>query len=151
VAVKDKVPDALRNRLGIAVAMRTYRAYRELLASPRWQKLAARGALPQRLLWGSTGTKDPTAPDGLYVEALAAPDTINTMPEKTLLAFADHGEVKGAMPTDGGNAEAVLADFAAAGVNAGTLAADLQREGTAAFAESWHALMLRIASKRGLP
>lgn len=91
VAVKDKVQDALRNRLGIAIAMRTYKAYRELLASPRWQALAARGAGPQRLLWGSTGTKDPTAPDGLYVEALAAPDTINTMPEKTLLAFADQG------------------------------------------------------------
>ncbi len=151
VAVKDKVQDALRNRLGIAIAMRTYKAYRELLASPRWQELAARGAGPQRLLWGSTGTKDPTAPDGLYVEALAAPDTINTMPEKTLLAFADHGQVKGAMPLDGGDAEAVLADFAAAGVNDQTLAADLQREGTAAFAKSWNELMLRIASKRGRP
>lgn len=150
VAVKDKVPDALRNRLGIAVAMRTYKTYRELLGSPRWQKLAARGALPQRLLWGSTGTKDPTAPDGLYVEALAAPDTINTMPEKTLLAFADHGEVKGAMPIDGGDAEAVLTDSAAAGVDDDALAADLQREGTAAFARSWNELMLGIASKRGL-
>jgi transaldolase len=148
VAVKDKVPDALRNRLGIAVAMRTYKAYRELLGLPRWQKLAAHGASPQRLLWGSTGTKDPAAPDGLYVEALAAPDTINTMPEKTLLAFADHGQVKGAMPIDGGDAEAVLADFAAAGFNDQTLAADLQREGTAAFAKSWNELMSRIASKR---
>ena len=151
VAVKDKVPEALRSRLGIAVAMRTYKAYRELLASPRWQKLAAREAQPQRLLWGSTGTKDPTAPDGLYVEALAAPDTINTMPEKTLLAFADHGEVKGAMPIDGGDAEAVLADFAAAGVDDQTLAAALQREGTASFAKSWNELMRRIASKRGRP
>ncbi len=151
VAVKDKVPDALRNRLGIAVAMRTYKAYRELLGSPRWQKLAAHGASPQRLLWGSTGTKDPAAPDGLYVEALGAPDTINTMPEKTLLAFANHGEVKGAMPIDGGDAEAVLAEFAAAGVDDDTLAADLQREGTAAFAKSWNELMRRIASKRSLP
>ncbi len=151
VAVKDKVPNALRNRLGIAVAMHTYKAYRELLTSPRWQKLAARGALPQRLLWGSTGTKDPAAPDSLYVEALAAPDTINTMPEKTLLAFADHGEVKGAMPIDGGDAEAVLAEFAGEGVNDQTLAADLQREGTAAFAKSWNELMRRIASKRALP
>jgi len=151
VAVNDKVQDALRNRLGIAIAMRTYKAYREFLASARWQGLAARGAGPQRLLWGSTGTKDPTAPDGLYVEALAAPDTINTMPEKTLLALADHGEVKGSMPLDGGDAEAVLADFAAAGVNDQTLAADLQREGTAAFAKSWNELMLRIASKRGRP
>ena len=150
VAVKDKVPDALRNRLGIAVSMRTYKAYRELLGSPRWQKLAAHGASPQRLLWGSTGTKDPAAPDGLYVEALAAPDTINTMPEKTLLAFADHGEVKGAMPIDGGDAEAVLAECAAVGVDDDTLAADLQREGTAAFAKSWKELMRRIASKRGL-
>lgn len=151
VAVKDKIPDALRNRLGIAVAMRTYKAYRELLGSPRWQKLGAQGASPQRLLWGSTGTKDPATPDALYVEALAAPDTINTMPEKTLLAFADHGEVKGAMPIDGGDAEAVLADFAAAGVDDDTLAGDLQREGTAAFAKSWNELMRRIASKRGLP
>jgi transaldolase len=150
VAVKEKVPDALRNRLGIAVAMRTYKAHRELLGSPRWQKLAAHGASPQRLLWGSTGTKDPAAPDGLYVEALAAPDTINTMPEKTLLAFADHGEVKGAMPIDGGDAEAVLAEFARDGVNEQTLAADLQREGTAAFATSWNELLHRIASKRGL-
>lgn len=151
VAVKDKVQDALRNRLGIAIAMRTYKAYRELLASPRWKELAARGTQPQRLLWGSTGTKDPAAPDGLYIEALAAPGTINTMPEKTLLAFADHGEVKGAMPLNGGDAEAVLADFAAAGVNDQRLAADLQREGTAAFAKSWNELMRRIASKRGLP
>jgi transaldolase len=148
VAVKDKVPEVLRNRLGIAVALRTYKAYRELLGSSRWQKLAARGALPQRLLWGSTGSKDPAAPDDLYVETLAAPDTINTMPEKTLLAFADHGEVKGAMPPDGGDAEAVLADFAAAGIHDDTLAADLQREGTAAFARSWNELMHRVASKR---
>ena len=148
VAVGDRVSRALRNRLGIAVAMRTYEAYRELLGSPRWQKLAARGALPQRLLWGSTGTKDPTAPDGLYIESLAAPDTINTMPEKTLLAFADHGNVKGTMPTDGGDAEAVLADFAAAGINDGTLAADLQREGTAAFVKSWNELIHRVALKR---
>ena len=99
----------LRNRLGIAIGQRTYKAYRELLASPRWQKLAAAGAQPQRLLWASTGTKDPAAPDTLYIEALAAPDTINTMPEKTLLAFADHGQVTASMPADGGDAEAVLA------------------------------------------
>lgn len=147
VAVKDKVPDALRNRLGIAIAMRTYQAYRDLLASPRWRKLAASGARPQRLLWASTGTKDPAAPDVLYVEALAAPDTINTMPEKTLLAFADHGKVKDAMRFDGGNAEAVLAGFTRAGINDEALAADLQREGTAAFARSWNDLMSRIASK----
>lgn len=147
VAVKDKVPDALRNRLGIAIAMRTYQAYRDLLASPRWRKLAASGARPQRLLWASTGTKDPAAPDVLYVEALAAPDTINTMPEKTLLAFADHGKVKDAMRFDGGNAEAVLAGFTRAGINDEALAADLQRDGTAAFAKSWNDLMSRVASK----
>ena len=147
VAVKDKVSDKLRNRLGIGIAIRSYKAYRELLASKRWQKLAASGALPQRLLWASTGTKDPAAPDVLYVEALAAPDTINTIPEKTLLAFAEHGTVKGAMRFDGGNAEAVLAELIREGVDDEALAADLQREGTAAFAESWSDLMDRIASK----
>jgi transaldolase len=151
VAAKDKVPDALRNRLGIAIAMRTYNAYRDLLASSRWRKLAASGALPQRLLWASTGTKDPAAPDVLYVEALAAPDTINTMPEKTLLAFADHGKVRDAMRLDGGNAEAVLAQFAREGVNDEALAADLQREGTVAFAKSWNDLMYRIASSSATP
>ena len=104
-AVQDKVPMPLRNRLGIAVAKRSYRAYRELLQSPRWRKLAAGGARPQRLLWASTGTKDPQAPDTLYIEALAAPDTINTMPEPTLLAYADHGKMSGEMPVDGGDAE----------------------------------------------
>lgn len=149
VIVKDNVPDGLQGRLGIAVAMRTYKAYRELLGSSRWQELATRGALPQRLLWGSTGSKDPTAPDDLYVSALAAPDTIDTIPEKTLLAFADHGEVKGVLPIDGGGAEEVLREFAAAGVDCDALAADLQRKGTAAFGKSWKELMLRIASMRG--
>ena len=147
VAVKDKVSDGFRNRLGIAIAMRTYKAYRDLLASPRWRKLAASGARSQRLLWASTGTKDPAAPDVLYVEALAAPDTINTMPEKTLLAFAGHGKVNNVLPVDEGYAEAVLAEFTREGVNDEALAADLQREGTAAFAKSWSDLMYRIASK----
>ena len=147
VAVKDKVSDELCNRLGIAIALRTYQAYRDLRASKRWQKLAACGAQPQRLLWASTGTKDPAAPDTLYLEALAAPDTINTIPEKTLLAFADHGKVKGILPIDGGDAEALLAEFARAGVNGAALAAELQREGTAAFAKSWRDLMSRIAAK----
>ena len=147
VAVKDEISEGFRNRLGIAIAMRTYKAYRDLLASPRWQKLAASGARPQRLLWASTGTKDPAAPDVLYVEALAAPDTINTMPEKTLLAFADHGKVNNVLPVDEGYAEAVLAEFIREGVNDEALAADLQREGTAAFAKSWSDLMSRIASK----
>ena len=151
VAVKDKVQDPFHNRLGIAIAMRTYKAYRDLLASPRWRKLAAAGAQPQRLLWASTGTKDPAAPDTLYLRALAAPDTINTIPEKTLLAFADHGKVADAMRFDGGNAEVVLAEFTREGVNDEALAADLQREGTAAFAKSWSDLMYQIASKIEVP
>ena len=149
VAVKDRAPEELRNRLGIAIAMRTYKAYRELLASKRWQKLAAAGARMQRLLWASTGTKDPAAPDTLYVEALASRDCINTMPEKTLLAFADHGKVNGMLPPDGGNAEAVLADFARAGIDPAALASRLQREGAGSFAESWRDLMECIAAKRG--
>ena len=146
-AVQDKVRDGLRNRLGIAIAMRAYKAYRDLLASPRWRKLAASGARPQRLLWASTGTKDPAASDTLYIEALAASDTINTIPEKTLLAFAEHGSVKDVLQVDEGYAEAVLKEFTREGVNAEALAADLQREGTAAFAKSWSDLMVRLASK----
>ncbi|CAG4882367.1 Transaldolase [Georgfuchsia toluolica] len=147
VAVTDKASDQFRNRLGIAIAMRTYKAYRDLLASPRWQKLAASGARPQRLLWASTGTKDPAASDILYIQALAAPDTINTMPEKTLLAFAEHGKVNDVLPVDEGYAEAVLAEFTREGINDEALAAELQREGTAAFAKSWHDLMSRISAK----
>ena len=147
MAVQDKVPRTLRNRLGIAIAKRTYKAYRELLASPRWRKLAAAGARPQRLLWASTGTKDPDASDTLYIEALVAPDTINTMPDKTLSAFADHGQVKGMMPTDGGDAEEVLAEFTRIGVDDAALADQLQREGTASFDKSWRELLDRIAAK----
>lgn len=148
VAVKDKVPGDLVNRLGIAIARRTYKAYRDLLANPRWRKLAQAGALPQRLLWASTGTKDPNAPDTLYVEALAAPDTVNTMPEKTLLGFGDHGAVRGVMPLDGGDAEAVLSQFAKAGVDDAAMAQQLQREGAESFEKSWKSLMGRIAQKR---
>src|SRR5580704_8420816 len=147
VAVKDKVPAALRNRLGIAIAQQAYQAYRNLLASPRWRKLAAAGASPQRLLWASTGTKDPAAPDTLYVEALAAPDTVNTMPEKTLLAFADHGRLSGVMPLDGGDAEKVLAEFAHDGVDQNLLAAQLQREGAESFTKSWRDLMDVLVAK----
>lgn len=147
VAVKDKVTVELRNRLGIAIAMRTYKAYCDLLASTRWQKLAASGALPQRLLWASTGTKDPAAPDTLYLEALAAPDTINTIPEKTLLAFADHGKAKAVLSQDGGDAEARLAVFARAGVDHAAFAVELQRDGALSFAKSWRALMDCIASR----
>ena len=146
-AVKDKVSYEFRNRLGIAIAMRTYKAYRDLLASKRWQKLAGSGARPQRLLWASTGSKDPAASDTLYIEALAAPGTINTIPEKTLLAFAEHGKIKDVLPIDEGYAEAVLAEFPREGVNDEALAAELQREGTEAFAKSWSDLMSRITSK----
>jgi transaldolase len=147
VAVKDKVPQQFHNRLGIAIAKRAYKAYRELRAGPRWQKLAAAGAQPQRLLWASTGTKDPDASDTLYIEALAAPDTINTIPDKTLHAFADHGELNGALPVDGGDADQVLAEFTRAGVDHAALAAQLQREGTESFDKSWQDLMHRIDSK----
>ena len=146
VAVKDQVAEAFRNRLGIAVAIRTDQAYRDLLASPRWQKLAAAGAQTQRLLWASTGTKDPAAPDVLYVEALAAPGTINTIPEKTLHAFAEHGRVHNAA-FDQGDAKALLAEFTQQGIDIDALAARLQREGTAAFSKAWSDLMQRIAAK----
>jgi len=147
VAVKDKVPAELRNRLGIAIAMRTYKAYCDLLESPRWKKLAAAGARPQRMLWASTGTKDPAAPDTLYVEALAAPDTIDTMPEKTLHAFAEHGSVKEAMRRDGGDAERVIGEFRRAGIDDASVAEQLQREGSEKFAKSWDDLMDRLATK----
>ncbi len=146
-AVGDTAPAELRNRLGSAIAGRTYRAYRELLASERWRKLAAGGARPQRLLWASTGTKDPRAPETLYVEALAAPGTIDTIPEKTLHAFAEDGKLQGVMADDGGDAEAVLARFAQAGVAVDALAVRLQREGAQAFVKSWRALMGRIDAK----
>ena len=140
-AVKDEISPAFHNRLGIAMAMRTYRAHRELLASERWQRLAAAGARPQRLLWASTGTKDPAAPDTLYVSALAAAGTINTLPEKTLLAFADHGKPGAAMPADGGYADAVLEEFRREGVDDDAMAQALQREGVESFATSWHAML----------
>ena len=146
-AVQNRVPAQLRSRLGIAIAGRTYRAYRELLDSRHSQSLASAGARHQRLLWASTGTKDPQAPDVLYIEALAAPDTINTMPDATLLAFADHGEIRGVMAEDGGDAEAVLAEFEHAGIDVAALADQLQREGAEAFVKSWNELLERIAAK----
>jgi transaldolase len=147
VAANEKLAPELRNRLGIAIARSTYQAYRELLGAPRWQRLAAAGAHPQRLLWASTGVKDPAASDTLYVEALAAPDTVNTIPEKTLKAFADHGKAGGALPADGGDADAVLAELRAQGIDDQALAARLQREGAAAFVKSWQALMAGIRAK----
>ena len=147
VAVVDKVPHALRGKLGIAIAKRTYKAYRSLLDSPRWQRLYNAGARPQRLLWASTGSKDPEASDVLYIKALAAPFTVNTMPEQTLQALADHGDLGGILQADGGDAEEVLKEFAKAGVDIETLAARLQDEGAASFVKSWNELMEVIASK----
>lgn len=147
-ASAEQLPAGLHNKLGIAVAQRTYRAYRELLSSPRWKKLEAAGAQPQRLLWASTGTKDPAASDTLYIEALAAPDTINTMPEKTLRAFADHGKVHGALATDGGDAETTLQALVQAGIDLDALAKRLQQEGAASFVKSWNQLLQRIDDKR---
>jgi transaldolase len=146
-AVMDRVPDDLRDRLGIAIAQRTYRAYHELLESDRFLRLANEGARPQRLLWASTGTKDPEASDVLYVEALAAPFTINTMPEKTLLAFAEHGKVRDPLPPDGGDAEEVLTSFAAAGIDVDALAAQLQEEGAETFVGSWRELLETVAAE----
>jgi transaldolase len=146
-AVMDRVPEALRDRLGIAMAGRIYRAYRELLGSPRWQRIYNAGARPQRLLWASTGTKDPKASDVLYIKALAAPFTVNTMPEGTLKAFANHGEVGPVLPADGGDCEDVLARFAGAGIDLDALAARLQDEGAKSFVKSWDELMSVIGSK----
>ncbi len=151
VAVKQEIASPFHNRLGIAIAMRTYKAHCELQASERWQRLAAAGARPQHLLWASTGTKDPAAPDTLYVQALVAPGTINTIPEQTLLAFADHGRVERVLPTDGGDAEAVIEEFRSEGVDDDALAARLQHEGVDAFATSWHALLTRIREKCASP
>jgi transaldolase len=146
-AVASKAPEALRNRLGIAVAMRTYSAYRNLLDSPRWQRVYNAGARPQRLLWASTGTKDPKASDILYVKALAAPFTVNTMPEATLKALAEHSDLGTILAADGGDCEEVLAQFAKAGIDIDALATQLQDEGAKAFVKSWNELMEVIQTK----
>ncbi len=146
-AVAGKVPAPLSNKLGIAIAKRTYKAYRELLGSPRWQRIYNAGARPQRLLWASTGTKDPKESDVLYIKALAAPFTVNTMPEGTLKAFADHGELGEIMSADGGDSEAVLDQFAAAGIDIDDLAAKLQDEGATSFVKSWNDLLNVLSSK----
>jgi transaldolase len=147
VAVSDRVPPTLRNKLGIAVGRQAYQAYRDVLDADRWQRLANAGARPQRLLFASTGTKDPNASDVLYVSGLAAPNTIDTMPEKTLLAFGDHGRVDGVIPRNGGDAEQVLAAFHRSGFDLGQLAARLQEEGAKAFAASWKDLIATIETK----
>ena len=146
-AIAGKVPAALQAQLGIAMAKRTYKAYRDLLASDRWLRLLNVGARSQRLLWASTGTKDPKASDVLYVKSLAAPHSVNTMPEKTLLALADHGEIGAMLPHDGGDAEEVLDRFTQAGVDLDALAADLQRDGAAAFVKSWDDLLACLLEK----
>jgi len=146
-AAGDKAPPDVRNRLGIAIALRSYRAHCDLLKSKRWRDLESAGAVKQRMLWASTGVKDPKASPTLYVEALAAPDTVDTMPEKTLLAFASQGKVGSPMPADGGDAEKVLARFADAGIDAAELAQKLQVEGAQSFVKSWNELMQSIADK----
>jgi len=146
-AVAGKVPATLNNQLGIAIARRTYKSYLGLIGSARWQRAYNEGAVPQRLLWASTGTKDPNTSDTLYIKTLAAPFTVSTMPETTLKAFADHGEIGSSMPLDGGDCETVLAQFDRAGVNVDALAAQLQDEGAKSFVKSWNDLLAVITSK----
>lgn len=146
-AVAARLPPEWRNILGVAIGMRTYQAYVELLHSPRWKALAAAGAKPQRLLWASTGTKDPAAPDTLYVDSLAAPDTINTAPDKTVLAFADHGRLGAPLPADGKQAEQLLGELNRRGIDDAALAEQLQREGADAFVAAWQQLLACIAEK----
>jgi transaldolase len=147
VAADESIVGPFRNRLGIAIATRAYKAYRELLLSDRWKKLEAAGALPQRLLWASTGTKDPAAPDTLYVEALGAEGTIDTIPEKTLLAFADHGQLSNPLLTETSYGEEIIARFRHEGLDDNALAARLQREGVSSFAKSWRTLLAGIREK----
>jgi transaldolase len=147
VAVAGKVPPALANRLGIAIGQRSYKAYCDLVATPRYRRVMNAGGRTQRLLFASTGTKDPKASDVMYVEALAAPFTVNTIPEGTLLATGDHAKIAGETPADGGNCETVLAQFDAAGIDVDALAAQLQDEGAASFVKSWHELMGVLAAK----
>jgi transaldolase len=146
-AVASKVPEPLHNRLGIAIAKRIYKAYCELISSARSRRIYNQGGRPQRLLWASTGTKDPAASDVLYIKALAAPLTVNTMPEATVKAFADHGDVGEMLPADGGDSEEVLAQFAKAGVDIDAVAATLQNDGAKSFDKSWNELMSVISAK----
>jgi transaldolase len=151
VAVADQAPAGLRNRLGLAMGLKVYQAYRQLMDSDRWQRAANAGARIQRLLWASTKTKDPDAPDTLYVHCLAAPFTINTMPDDTLKAFFDHGDVGQPMPADGGEADQIVAQFATAGVDVTALAARLQAEGATSFVAAWNDLMERINQQSSSP
>jgi transaldolase len=146
-ATVDKVPDKDRDKLGIAIGQQSYKAYRDVLESDRWQQLANSGARAQRLLFASTGTKDPKASDVLYIGALAAPNTVNTMPEETLLAFGEHGRVTEAIPRDGADCEQVLAEFGRVGIDVAKLGADLQTEGAKSFDDSWKDLLTAIQTK----
>jgi transaldolase len=146
-AVVDKVSDRLRDKLGIAVAKEAYRAYRELIAGDRWQRLENVGARPQRLLFASTSTKDPRSPDTMYITALAAPNTVNTMPDETLHAFADHGSVGSLVPADGGDSGKVLGEFASAGIDVDAVGRQLQVDGAKAFVKSWQDLLQSIDGK----
>jgi transaldolase len=146
-AVEGKLPAELSDKLGVAIAGRTYKAYRDLLDSDRWQALAGAGARPQRLLWASTGTKDPALPDTFYIHGLASAHTINTMPEGTLAAFAAHGEVGDLLARDGGDAESMLTRIGDAGVDVDAVAAQLQKEGAESFDTSWDDLLACIDSK----
>jgi transaldolase len=146
-ATMDKVPDRDRDKLGVAVGQQAYAAYRDVLESDRWQRLANCGARAQRLLFASTGTKDPKASDVLYIGALAAPNTVNTMPEETLLAFGEHGLVNGVIPHGGGDCEQVLAEFGKVGIDVAKLGADLQKEGAKSFDDSWQDLLKAIETK----
>jgi len=147
VAVAKKLPEKMHDRLGIAIAKRIYKAYRDLLSSDRWLRLLNLGARSQRLLWASTGTKDPKASDVLYVKSLAAPHTVNTMPENTLQALADHGDLGAMLPRDGGDAEPELAEFTKAGIDIDALAEQLQREGAESFVQSWDELLACLIDK----
>jgi transaldolase len=146
-AIQDKVPATFRNQLGIAIAQRTYAAAQALLTSPRWQRVYNAGARPQRLLWASTGTKDPQASEILYITALAAPLTVNTMPEATLNALAKHDAIGPVLPPDGGDCETVLAEFSKAGIDVDALAVQLQEQGAQAFVASWKDLLAVIQAK----
>ncbi len=146
-AVMGKTPDEFRDKLGIAMAERTYKAYRDLLDSDRWMRLANYGARPQRVLWASTGTKDPQASDHLYIRALASPNTVNTMPEGTLLKFGEHGTLGRVLSAGGGDAEETIFNITRLGIDMAALGAQLQQEGATSFVKSWNEMLDVVANK----
>ncbi len=147
-ATASRLPPTLANRLGIAIAQRTYEVYQEILRSDRWRRLARMGAQPQRLLWASTGTKDPALPAGYYLTALAEEGTVNTVPEKTLLSFAENGVLEGVLDIDAAEADAVVEAVGKARIDVDALAVELQTDGRDSFVQSWNDLLERIESKR---